>query len=292
MMTKRLVGLIALLLPTLPANAEQEPQVRVGDVYEIVRTQEMSETGGDGSSSSSTDHDVLAERVTAVRGDGLELEYDLPRDATVQDRSQDWHLPARIFRPISGPAQLLNQAELEARIDPWLRAAHWTRAICGHWIFTWTAFQIDCDPQTVLATIAAFDLGPDKPRDGALHSEPNMLAPAPMRRRDGRAGGASFIVTLAIDPESVRRSEAQADQVSGEITRKPVTLAAAMQAHAAEQISGTMTITFETSDAGVVRKRKVIDLEIRRPDGAVVKRTTTVILERRRIVNANAPATT
>ncbi|HSI16814.1 MAG TPA: hypothetical protein VK980_03535 [Sphingomonas sp.] len=286
------MALITLFLPILLANAAQEPQVRVGDVYEIVRTQEMSETSSDRSSSSSTDHDVLAERVVAVRDDGLELEYDLPGAATALDRAQDWHLPARIFKPTSGAVQLLNQAELEARIDPWLRAANWTRAICGQWIFTWNAFQIDCNPQTILATIAAFDLRPDNLHDGALHSEPDTLAPAPLRRGDGRAGGASFVVELAIDPDSVRRSEARADQVTGEIMRKPVTLDAAIQAHAAERIAGTMTITFETDTAGVVRKRTIVDLEIRKPDGAVVKRITTVTLARRRVVMFGVPATT
>lgn len=291
-MTKRLAVSIALFLPPVSAHAAQGARPVVGDTYEIVRTQEMSETTGDQPAATSFDRDTITERVIAVRGDGLELEYDLPAGSTTQDRAQDWHLPARIFKPTSGAAQLLNRAELEARIDPWLKAANWTRAICGHWIFTWNAFQIDCDPQTVLATFAAFDLRPDDLREGALHAEPDTLAPAPLRRREEGADGARFVAELAIDPEAIRRSEANADQVAGEIMRKPVTLDAAMRIHAAERIAGTMTITFETDAAGVVRKRKIIDLDISKPDGAVVKRKTTVTIERHRVGTTGAPATT
>lgn len=290
-MKKRLVTLIALLLPAWPAHAGQEPQARVGDIYEIVRTQEMSESTGEGPAGSSFDRDTMSERVIAVRDGGLELEYDSPAGTTAEERAQDWHLPARVFKPTHGAAQLLNQAELEARIDPWLRAANWTRAICGHWIFTWNAFQIDCDPQAVLTGIARFDLRPDDLRAGAPYREPEALAAAPLRRRDVRTDGATFVVELAIDPESVRHAEAYGDQVVGEIMRKPVSLDAAMRAHAAERIAGTMTIMFETDAAGVVRKRNVAKLEIRKPDGVVVKRVTTVTLERHRIVTAREPAT-
>ena len=89
---------------------------RVGAVYEITRDVESAGDSNGASTSSSTDRDTLIERVLAVRNDGLELEYDLPADATKEDRASTWQFPVRVFRPFSGAPQLLNRPELENRI--------------------------------------------------------------------------------------------------------------------------------------------------------------------------------
>lgn len=274
--------LIALSLAALPAYADPRPSPKVGDIWTITRTQDVAETkSGTQGSSTSFDRDALTERVVAVREGGVELEYDLPSDATAQDRAQDWHLPARIWKPSDGHAQLLNQAELEARVDPWLKAANWTRAICGHWIFTWNAFRIDCEPQTVLEAIAAFDLGPADLREGAPYHEDGGLGTATLRSRGVQEDSAILTVELPVDPRIVRQSEARNDVVVGELTQKPVTLDAAMRAHAAENVSGTISITFTLGATGIVRKATVTSLEITTPDGVTTRRVSTVTLEKR-----------
>src|SRR4030095_13399672 len=157
----------------------QSPTDRqTGGTYELRLNRESSDRSSDGSEGSSNDRDTISERVIAVRGDGLELEYDLPNEATQEDRAASWQFPARLFKPWSGPTQLLNRAELESRLDAWLKAAKWTRDICGHWIFTWNAFRIECDPQSVLKTIAAFDLRSAELRDGAPYREDRAVGPA------------------------------------------------------------------------------------------------------------------
>ena len=94
----------------------------------------------------------------AARDTGIELEYDLSRDAKAEDRARIWQFPARVFKPSNGPMQLLNASELEARLEVWLKAAGWDRSVCGRWIFTWNAFRIDCDPQSIIKAIEAIDL--------------------------------------------------------------------------------------------------------------------------------------
>ncbi len=119
------IGIIAaLLLPATVSRAEAPPATaQVGDTYEITMTRDSAQQASHGSSGSSHDQDMLIERVIGVRADGLELEYDLPKSATADDRANNWQFPARVFKPFGGPAQLLNGSELEARVDVWLKAA-------------------------------------------------------------------------------------------------------------------------------------------------------------------------
>lgn len=274
---------IAALLMSVGANASpRAPQA--GDTYELVLTKVSAQQSNQGSSGSSNDKDTLIERVIAVRADGLELEYDEPNVATADKCLCDWQFPARIFKPVDGPARLLNGPELEGRIDAWLKAAGWPRTVCGHWYFTWNAFQVDCDPQSVLKTIEAFDLRSADVREGAPYQDADAHVPGTLTTQSAGPDGAVFAVVLPIDPDAVRRARAQSDVVTGEILKKPVTLDAALQKRAAETISGTISVSFETDSSGDVRRRtKVTKLDIQGPGGLKDTETATETLERRLI---------
>lgn len=225
----------------------------------------------------------------AIRGTGIVLEYDLSKEAKAEDRARYWQFPARVFKPSNRPMQLLNASELEARLEGWLKAAGLDRSVCGRWIFTWNAFRIECDPQSIIETIVAIDLRSHAFREGAAYQDAEALAPGVIARKAVGPNGAIFAVMLEIDPATVRRARAEADVAMGEIMQKPVTLEAALGERAMEQVSGTISITFETDGAGSIRKRtKVTKLEVKRPDGTSESRTGTETVERR---NVSTPAT-
>lgn len=272
--------LAALLLPAGAACAEPPPPAaRAGDVYELTKSYETSMETSGGSSGSSQGHDSLLERVIAVRADGLELEYDVPKS---ESSAANWQLPVRVLRTHGGELRLLNGAELESRVDPWLKKAKMTRAACGRWIFTWNAFRIDCDPQSAIAIVSAYGLAPAGLREGALYRESEARGPAPLRMASTGPEGSTFVAEMEIDPEAVRRGQAESDVVVAEISGKPITLEAAARAHAKASVSGTISVTLATDAAGSVKRRtRVIKLEIREPDGRVEKRTATETVERR-----------
>lgn len=274
--------LAALLLPACAARAQLSPPgARVGEVHELIKAYETSSETSEGSSGSSQGHDTLIERVIGLRPDGLELEYDLA-EADPEARASYWQYPVRVFKPKSGALQLLNRAELESRVDRWLKKGKMTRAACGRWIFTWNAFRIECDPQSVIATLTSFDLRPSDLREGALHREAEALAPAPLTLKAAGPEGSIFAVEMEIDPDAVRRGRAESDVAVGEIMGKPVTFEAAARARAKEKVSGTINVTFATDPAGNVKRRKrIVKLEITEPDGRVETRTATETLERR-----------
>jgi hypothetical protein len=271
-----------VLLANNARSASPQSALRVGEEYEISKRYETSEQTSDGSSGSSSGRDVILERVIGVREGGLELEYDLPKDATAEDRARSWHFPARVFRSPNGSMQLLNSSELESRVEGWLKAAGLTRAACGHWIFTWNAFRIECDPRSVIKTVEAFDLRSADIREGASYQDIEARGTGTLTRKAAGPNGATFAVVMEIDPDAVRRARADSDVAVGEIMQKPVTLDAALRERANERVSGTILVTFDTDPAGNIRRRtKVTKVETKRPDGRSETRTATETVERR-----------
>src|SRR5205807_734136 len=199
----------ALLLPAIVARAGALPLApQVGDTYEVTSTRDSAQQGSHGSSGSSHDKDTIIERVIGLRADGLELQYDLPNAATADERARNWQFPARVFKPFGGPAQLLNGPELEARVDDWLKTAEWPRTVCGHWIFTWNAFRIECDPQSVIKTVQSFDLRSADLREGAPYQETEALGSGKLARKPAGPDGAAFSVEMPVDRDAVRRGRA------------------------------------------------------------------------------------
>jgi hypothetical protein len=289
----RLVAMVAAaILPTLAAYAQSAPdQPRSGEVYEIRRVVDSSTVSRDemGSTGSSHDEDTIVERVIAVRDTGVELEYDLPNGTSADDRAREWKFPARLLRPPHGPAQLLNAPELERRLERWLTSAGLPREACGRWYFSWNAFQIDCDPQAVIPILEPFTLWPDELRDGALWQQQGSRAPVALRQERPAPGRETFVARMEIDPEAVRRERVRADIVVAEIMHRSLTPEAALQAHAAERISGTMVTTFEMDTSRHIRRRTTVtELEVRGADGRAEHRTVTETVERR-LVRAASP---
>lgn len=279
----RLVVAVAAPIFAMGISAEPSPVTpRVGDTFEIRHEYETEDQSDDGSSSgSSSGHTTIIERVVGVRSDGLELEYDLPADTSAEDRAREWQFPARIFRPFSGTPQLLNRAELEARIDAWLKLAKLTRDACGTWYFTWNAFKVECDPQSVIATLEEYNLWTANLAEGVPYRTPQAREAAPLKRVAG-SNPASFVADLEVDPDKLRREQAEADVIVSQMLGKPKTLDEALRTHSSETVSGAIEVTFHTDGSGRVRQRtEQVKLTITQSDGKVETKTRTEQLSRR-----------
>jgi hypothetical protein len=162
-----------------------------------------------------------------------------------------------------------------------LKAAGWSRAICEHWIFTWSGFKIECDPQSALRSVETFDLTSIELRDGTLYHDANALEPGKLARTALREGY-RFSTELTVAPSAIRRVRAETDVAVGEITNKLVTLDAAIRRHANDEVTGTISIMFETDRAGTpLRRTKVTKLLNKEANGVAKTETTTEILEQR-----------
>lgn len=283
-------GLVGLVIAGAAVCEAPQSSPAAGEQHEIVVSYQTSQKGSDGSSSSSSGRDTMLERVIAVSDRGVELEFDLPRDATAEDRARTWKYPARVLQPASGAMQLLNGAELESRIDPWLAAAQLTRRMCGRWIFTWNAFRIECDPQSVIADIEAINLLSVDLRDGAVYRHPQTHGSGELTRAADGPDGAIFFVSMGVDVDAVRKSRAENDVVVGEITQQPVTLESALRERSMETLTGQVEITFSVDAAGnPTRRTTVTTLDTVRSDGVIETEKSTVTVNRRPV---SAPLTT
>lgn len=254
----------------------------VGDEVVIRKSYETSNEASDGSSSgSSSGHDSLLERIVAVRDDGRELIYDLPKSATKEDRARSWQFPAHVFQPNHGTVKLLNRDDLEARLVIWLKSAGWDRSVCGRLIFTWNAFRIECKPESVIDTINAFDLRAGDIREGAPYSDDDATAPGTLVRRASLPKVETFTAELEVNPDVVLRARAKLDVAVGELMQKPVSLEAALLERRKEDVSGNLSVTLDIDDAGqVIRRVRVVRLKTKRPDGSTETETKTETVER------------
>lgn len=273
------VAVLALILPSAISASPVE-----GELYELQLTSK-SETKGSTSNSSSSGRDTMSVKTVAVRADGVEFEYDLPPGTPAEDRQRNWQFPSRVFRPVDGgPIRLLNAPELEARVGQWLALGQMTREACGKWIFTWNAFKIECDPQSVLATIAVFDPQPQLLMEGASYRHSMAANPTPLHYAAGPDGGAIYETTMVIDADKVRHEKAEADVIVGQITGEPISAEQAQRKRAKMQISGTIEVTLETDPSGNVIKRTVIyKMELVDADGGGEKSLVTEVLTRKLI---------
>jgi hypothetical protein len=279
-----LIAMLSALLSLANATCSEPPHSAPKDreAYEISKKYETTSHSSDGSQGSSSGREAVLERVIAVQEGGMELEFDLPKEATAEDRARSWQFPVRVFRANDGVMRLLNRPELERRNDEWLKAAGLTRAACGQWIFTWNAFRIDCDPESAIELVEAFDLRSAGIREGASYQETEARSPGTLTRKSADPDGATFTVVMEIDPDAVRRGRAESDVAVGEMTQKPVTLDAALRERAKEDISGTISVTFETDAVGKIQRRtRVTSIETKRPDGESETQTLTETVERR-----------
>ena len=228
---------------------------------------------------------ALVERVVELREGGVVLEFDLPSEASAQDRAREWRFPARILKTPDGTLELVNSEQLESRVQDWLELAGLDRTACGRWVFTWTAIKIECDPRSVLMTLEPFDLRRGALHEGALHREIGASDPAPLRAVSVGPMGSIFVAEMAIDPDAVRRQRAEADMAVAEMMGDgPLELEAALQARSSERISGTIRTTFETDALGrVTRRIRVVQIETVALDGSQSRETTTQTVERRPI---------
>ena len=245
-------ALTLFLAAAAVSAAAAPPGLRIGEVFQIASDREMEEHGNrdDSPRGRSTDRDNYIERVEAIRPDGVVLEYDLPADATPAYRASNWQFSFQVLKGRDGTIRLLNAPQLAQRVDHWLKVAGMSRAACGKLIFTWNAFRIDCDPQSAIRWLTTVTL-PDRPKAGTTFTDPDARAAGTLRQ----ASPDTLVATLEIDPAVFRHQRAQTDVEVAELMHQALTLDAAVKAHEAETVTGTIIITFDLDAAGRTRKR-------------------------------------
>jgi hypothetical protein len=218
---------------------------------------------GDSETGNSHGHSTLIENVIASRDGGIELVYD---EVDPTNRRQ-WQFPIRVFKPANGAFVLLNAAELEARVDPWLAKATWTREICTQW----------------MEIVNGYCLWSNTLRADAPFQMEGMAGAVPLKLERNDEAGSVYVVTGSLDPDLLRLDKAKAAVIVAGFSGEVITQEQALESLAKVEISGTITVRFVVTPSGLVTKR-IDQTEVRTTEkGEVEVRTATTTLERRRL---------
>ena len=177
-----------------------------GDVFRITRSYSSESEGDNGSSSSSRGDYEYVERVDAVGPEGTERTFDITLDPGDERRLIEWQFPARVLVAPDGTLELLNRDDLERRRNAWLETAEIPADACGSWYFTWNAFQVECDPETILETVRSITIQPPNLSEGEPYYHPMALSPGPLVTEHSTGDGSNYSVVLEVDPDAVRRA--------------------------------------------------------------------------------------
>lgn len=275
---------LPLLVALFPFSALAAPQV--GEVYEIKLSYENTSKSADGySNSSASGHTVIEEHVIAIRDDGLILRYDLPASTEPNERPRQWQLPVDILKAKDGTLKLIDPGQLEKRRDVWLATAKIPAKSCGQWYFSWAAFKIECDVQSALDIVSAYRI-PENLKTGDAYSESGTLALAVFTREEHKTLD-TWVAKLDIDPDYIRRQNAQADVIVGQISRQPVSFDAALEKQRQRDITGSITVTVNQDRTGnpmcLVRETLI---RILSPDGQILNVRKRELIERKLVKTA------
>ena len=281
--------LLATGQPTPAWTSDEAPAIETSLVL-LTRETGSKGSGSKGSgsnsisrTSSSRSRGSLVERVVERGPEGLVLEYDLAQPKSKRRGTDVWMFPARVRKAPGQDAVLLNEQAVAARLQDWLDRHPSLRPLCGRYVFTWTMFRIECDPQAVLEAIAPYDLHPGPLSVGMPYTEDDALEARPLRSAPGIEAGRGYTVTLSLDPEALRRTDLEVRAAALQVTRDGASaLTEEMERLKRSDYSGQRVVTFATDAAGrVSMRRRETSIRIEKPDGSHETRTITEVVGRK-----------
>lgn len=224
----------------------------------VLQLEYETNTRGDdeGSRSSSSGRQAIAEKVIATTAEGVELEFALPYDPEEIRGNERWMFPARVRVAPDGSKTILNSEELLARNAAWLAEAEWTRDVCSRWLFTWTAVQIRCDPEAAIEAVETYGMQPGPIGEGQPFALEGALGPVVLARSGEHDGRIVLTGTGPVDPAFIREREARSAMVVAEISRETLTPEEAAAQAAAITAIGTLVVKFEIDASGLVWRRE------------------------------------
>lgn len=244
------IFLISLLLSIGQSNTA------IANSSLIVYEEQTESESSSGSSGSSRTRTTIVERLIGVNDDGLELEYSFS-DVSIP-ANDAWKFPARVLTKPGTSIELLNEIEIETRLENYLEKHPEIRKRCGGIVFTWTAFEIHCDANHVIDVIKGYNLHLGPLADGKLYGEPGTLEPAPLRDISSDTSNTILEVDLKLDPVALRteyeKGIEQVATITGETLDSIMNSSLQLSGDEVPVFSGNKLVTIELGANGKILK--------------------------------------
>ncbi len=219
-------------------------------VYESL-TQSKSDFGSSGSSRT---QNAILERTTSNKKGGYEVEYSFPE--TNISENDAWKLPARVIIYPGSSIELLNESEIEVRLEKFLDKHPEIREQCGEVVFTWTAFEIHCNTNHVLDLLKSYNLYLGELSEGQPYEELGGMAPVPLKRVSSDGNNLVLQAELVLDPQYLQAEYEKTMEQVATLIRQSVssTMNDVLQLSGDEKprFSGTRLVTIKVTSEGIV----------------------------------------
>lgn len=249
------IYLITIAIASLSAIA-MPLSARTVLVEKAYRTQSTTNGGGGSSNGSNA---VNIQRV--VHADGsVHTTYAAPRENDAEPESEQtiWYWPFTVVERTDGTRSLLDRPLINKRIDRFLQQAGWTRKDCGKWGFSWTAYQVECDPDFLLKLAESYRL-PDKSlQTGAILNLGEEYPAIELICAETWAGIVTCTGTAPLDPERVRTSRAETAVAVASIRGEALTYDDAILAEQTTVIDGTFAAQVLVDNEGQTIARETV----------------------------------
>lgn len=247
-----------------------------------------SVSSDDGSNSSSSGRQSLIETVVRNTDDGVVLRYDLPRDEAGDAKTGFWYFPTDVLEKPDGSLELLDVDSVKSRIDHWLTQRNIPRKACGLWTHGGGfPYQVDCNPDSILDQIEAFDLRIPGLEADAEFPHPMASSPGILERLTAPRTG--YFVTVSIDQQKARSEEAKNALILAQMLGQDLPCEQAESDAAQTDIRGSIRMEFDLGPTGsVVRLSNRTSVVVKNPDGTSETRTSLVTVERHDVEAAKA----
>jgi len=149
---------------------------------------------------------------------------------------------------------IANREEMLTRLDHFLTEAKISREACGSHYFTWNVFKIECDPDSVLDTVATINLGMIPLQEGAYYRVPATDTLVKLTRANSlRDGSQTFTGTATIDSEFLRKGALKTIEVVAQLSGEKLSKEAADARLKGFEFSGEVTVSVfsEPKDARI-----------------------------------------
>lgn len=222
----------------------------------IVYESKTQSTSTSGSNASSRSRSSIVERIIGNKGDGLEIEFSFPNPKIPENDA--WKLPARVVVNPDGAIELLNESEIEDRLEKYLEKHPEMRKFCGGAVFTWTVFEIHCDTVHIIDLVKSNNLHLGTLSEGKLYTEPEAIGPSRLRNISSNDSKQVLEVELVLDPTQLQSKYEKDMEKIAEITGDNVNslMNTTLNLNGDEKplFSGQRLVSFELDPNGKISK--------------------------------------
>lgn len=282
---------VAAIMVCAPRSyvSAQQPGYTLGDKYSIEYVYSAVHHSDTGPLTIGSDM-LLEETVLDVSLEGTLLKFDWPKSVTEEDRIHNWFYPIEVLRLNDGSLQLMNQDQIQARLNKSLSLRGLDESACNTSYFTWAPMYIECDIRRPFHLVNEdLYLNAQSPGVGEPFSASGASSAAPLLGTDIDGRVTILSSESRLDSGALRQDWASEKLIVSRFAGTPLkSIEESLELIADLTFTGTMQTKLEVGSSGLITQR-IRKKEITVQDGSTILETRSVMQTVKRTKIENSP---